>query len=133
MRLRYFKSKLVCVSLVFVILLQSCAVYQKNPVSIEDAVTSNNKVLVITNNDTKLKLKRIELIEGKYYGISEDEDRNITRIPLNESDMKTIRILNKSASTWGTVGIVAGSLLVIIGIIGYYEMENMDLGVDWGE
>jgi hypothetical protein len=121
------------VSLVFVILLQSCAVYQKNPVSIEDAVTSNNKVLVITNNDTKLKLKRIELIEGKYYGISEDEDRNITRIPLNESDMKTIRILNKSASTWGTVGIVAGSLLVIIGIIGYYEMENMDLGVDWGE
>lgn len=133
MRLRYFKSKLVCVFLVFVILLQSCAVYQKNPVSIEDAVTSNNKVLVITNNDTKLKLKRIELIEGKYYGISEDEDRNITRIPLNESDMKTIRILNKSASTWGTVGIVAGSLLVIIGIIGYYEMENMDLGVDWGE
>ena len=133
MRLRNFKSKLVCVSLVFVILLQSCAVYQKNPVSIEDAVTSNNKVLVITNNDTKLKLKRIELIEGKYYGISEDEDRNITRVPLNESDMKTIRILNKSASTWGTIGIVAGTILVIVGIIGYYEMENMDLGINWGE
>lgn len=133
MRLRYFKSKLVCVSLVFVILLQSCSVYQKTPVPIEDAATSNNKVLVITNNDTKLKLKKIELIDGKYYGISEDKDRKITRIPLNESDMKTIRILNKSASTWGTIGIVAGSLLVIIGIIGYYEMENMDLGVDWGE
>ena len=133
MRLRNFKSKLVCVSLVFVILLQSCAVYQKNPFSIEDAVTSNNKVLVITNNDTKLKLKRIELIEGKYYGISEDEDRNITRVPLNESDMKTIRILNKSASTWGTIGIVAGTILVIVGIIGYYEMENMDLGINWGE
>lgn len=133
MRIRYFKSKLVCVSLVFVILLQSCAVYQKTPVSIENAVTSNNKVLVITNNDTKLKLKKIELIDGKYYGISEDEDRKIIKTPLNESDIKTIRVLNKSASTWGTIGIVAGTILVIVGIIGYYEMENMDLGVDWGE
>ncbi len=133
MRLRYFKSKLVSVFLIFVLLLQSCAAYHKTPVSIEEAVTSNNKVLVITNNDTKIKLKKIELIDGKYYGISEDEDRKIIKIPLNESDIKAIRVLDKSASTWGTVGIVAGSLLVLFGIIGYAAMENMDLGVDWGE
>lgn len=133
MRLRYFKSKLVCVLLIFVVLLQSCAAYHKTPVSIEDAVTSNNKVLVFTNNDTKLKLKKIELIDGKYYGISEDADRKIKRIPLNESDIKAIRVLDKSASTWGTIGIVAGSLLVIIGIIGYAAMENMDLGISWEE
>jgi len=133
MRLRYFKSKLVCVLLIFVVLLQSCAAYHKTPVSIEDAVTSNNKVLVFTNNDTKLKLKKIELIDGKYYGISEDEDRKITRIPLNERDIKTIRVLDKSASTWGTIGIVAGSLLVIIGIIGYAAMDNMDLDINWEE
>lgn len=133
MLLRYFKSKLVCVFLIFVILLQSCAVYHKTPVSIEDAVTSNNKVLVIKNNDTKLKLKKIELVDGKYYGISEDEDRKIIKTPLNESDLKTIRVLDKSASTWGTIGIVAGSLLVLFGIIGYAAVENMDLGVDWGE
>ena len=133
MRLRYFKSKLVCVLLIFVVLLQSCAAYHKTPVSIEDAVTSNNKVLVFTNNDAKLKLKKIELIDGKYYGISEDADRKIKRIPLNESDIKAIRVLDKSASTWGTIGIVAGSLLVIIGIIGYAAMENMDLGISWEE
>lgn len=133
MRLRYFKSKLVSVFLIFVLLLQSCAAYHKTPVSIEEAVTSNNKVLVITNNDTKIKLKKIELIDGKYYGISEDEDRKIIKIPLNESDIKAIRVLDKSASTWGTVGIVAGSLLVLFGIIGYAAVENMDLGVDWGE
>lgn len=133
MRLRYFKSKLVCVFLIFVLLLQSCAAYHKTPVSIQDAVTSNNKVLVITNNDTKLKLKKIELIDGKYYGISEDEDRKIIKTPLNESDIKTIRVLDKSTSTWGTIGIVAGSLLVIIGIIGYAAMENMDLDINWEE
>lgn len=133
MRLRYFKSKLVSVFLIFVLLLQSCAAYHKTPVSIEEAVTSNNKVLVITNNDTKIKLKKIELIDGKYYGISEDEDRKIIKTPLNESDIKAIRVLDKSASTWGTVGIVAGSLLVLFGIIGYAAVENMDLGVDWGE
>ena len=133
MRLRYFKSKFVCVLLIFVLLLQSCASYHKSPVSIEEAVTSNNKVLVFTNNDTKLKLKKIELIDGKYYGISEDADRKIKRIPLNESDIKAIRVLDKSASTWGTIGIVAGSLLVIIGIIGYAAMDNMDLGISWEE
>lgn len=133
MRLRYFKSKLVCVFLIFVLLFQSCVAYHKTPVSIEDAVTSNNKVLVITNNDTKLKFKKIQQIDGKYYGISEDEDRKIIKTPLNESNIKTIRVLDKSASTWGTIGIVAGSLLVIVGIIGYSAMENMDLGVNWGE
>jgi hypothetical protein len=116
-----------------VLLFQSCVAYHKTPVSIEDAVTSNNKVLVITNNDTKLKFKKIQQIDGKYYGISEDEDRKIIKTPLNESNIKTIRVLDKSASTWGTIGIVAGSLLVIVGIIGYSAMENMDLGVNWGE
>lgn len=133
MRLRYFKRKCVCVFLIFVLLLQSCAAYHKTPVSIQDAVTSNNKVLVITNNDTKLKLKKIELIDGKYYGISEDEDRKITRIPLNESDIKSIRVLDKSASTWGTIGIVAGSLLIIFGIVGYVAVENMDMDISWEE
>jgi hypothetical protein len=116
-----------------VFLLQSCVAYHKTPVSIEDAVTSNNKVLIITNKDTKLKLKKIELIDGRYYGIMEDEDRKIIKTPLNESNIKTIRVLDKSASTWGTIGIVAGSLLVIVGIIGYAAVENMDLGISWEE
>jgi len=133
MRLRYFKRKCVCVFLIFVLLLQSCAVYHKTPVPIQDAVTSNNKVLVITNNDSKLKLKKIERIDGKYYGISEDEDRKIIKVPLNESDIKSIRVLDKSASTWGTIGIVTGSLLVIFGVIGYFAVENMDLDINWEE
>ncbi len=128
MCLNYVKRKCVCVFLVFVILLHSCAVYKKTPVSISEAAATNHKVLVIKTNDTKLKLKKIELIDGKYYGISEDEDRKITKIPLNESDLKAIRVLDKSGSTWVTVGIVAGSLLVLFGIIGYYEMQGIDIG-----
>ena len=133
MSLKYFKRKCVCVFLIFVLLFQSCVAYHNTPVSMEDAVTSNNKVLVITNNDTKLKFKKIELIDGRYYGIMEDEDRKIIKTPLNESNIKTIRVLDKSASTWGTIGIVAGSLLVIVGIIGYAAVENMDLGISWEE
>lgn len=133
MRHRYFKRKCICVFLIFVFLLQSCAAYHKTPVTMEDAVTSKNKVLVITNNDTKLKFKKIELIDGKYYGIIEDEDRKIIKTPLNESSIKAIRVLDKSASTWGTIGIVTGSLLVIVGIIGYAVVENMDLGISWEE
>lgn len=133
MRLTYFKRKFGCAFLALVFLLQSCAVYQKKTVSIDEAVATKNKVLILTTNDTKLKLKKIELIDGKYYGILEDEDRKIIKTPLNESDIKTIRVLDKSASTWGTIGIVAGSLIVLFGVIGYFAMENMDLDINWEE
>lgn len=113
MSLTYFKNKCVCVFLVFVFLLQSCAVYQKTPVSIEEAVTTNNKVLIIKTDDTKLKLKKIEQIDGVYYGII-DGDREIVKVPLNKSEIKTIRILDKSTSTLSTIAVVVIPLAIII-------------------
>lgn len=115
MVLKYFKSKSICVFLIFVFLLQSCAVYQKTPVSIDEAVATKNKVLIVKTDNTKLKLKRIEQIDEKYFGVLKAEG-NTVKVPLSETDVKTIQIINKSASTWGNIGIVVGSVF-IVGIV----------------
>jgi len=128
MSLTHFKSKFVCVFLVFVILLQSCAVYQKTPVSIEEAVTTKNKVLIIKTDDTKLKLKKIEQIDGVYYGII-DGDREVVKVPLNKSEIKTIRILDKSTSTLSTIVVVVVPLaLIIIFATADWGPGNLGLG-----
>jgi hypothetical protein len=131
MILKYFKSKSVCVFLIFVFLLQSCAVYQKTPVSIEEAAATKNKVIIINDNDAKLKFKKIEQIDGIYYGITK-ENGNIVKVPLTESAIKKIRVLDKSASTWGTIGIVAGSLLVVGIIIAAISLQDLgDIGMTY--
>lgn len=127
MILKYFKSKFFCIFLGFVFLLQSCAVYQKTPVSITEAAATNHKVLIIKTDDSKLKLKKIELIDGMYYGII-DEEGKIKKILLTENTIKTIRVLDETASTWGTIGIIAGSLLIMFGIIAYSEVQSIDIG-----
>jgi len=124
MILKYFKSKSVCVFLIFAFLLQSCAVYQKTPVSIEEAAATKNKVIIINDNDAKLKFKKIEQIDGIYYGITQ-ENGKIAKTPLSESEIKKIRVLDKSASTWGTIGIVAGSLLVVGIIIAAISLQDL--------
>jgi uncharacterized protein with FMN-binding domain len=125
-----FKNKSICVCLVFVLLLQSCAVYHKTPVSIADATATNNKVLVTKTDDTKLKFKKIELTDGIYYGIAEDNKGKMVKTPLKDSEIKTIRILDKSNSTVLTIGIIVVPL-VIVAVILFGDWGPGNIG--WGE
>ena len=113
----YFKKKLVCGSLIFTFLLQSCTVYQKTPVSISEARATNNKVVITKTDFTKHKFRKIEKIDGQYFGIIK-ANGNLVNVPLIESDIKSIRPLNKIASTLATVGIVSGVAIILLGIIG---------------
>jgi hypothetical protein len=63
-----------------------------------------------------------------YYGFI-DEDRGIVKIPLNESTIKTIRIIDKSASTLLSTGIVVIPLAIIITLVtANWGPGNLDLG-----
>jgi len=95
------------VFLIFIFLLQSCTVYQKTPASISEAKTTNHKVMITKTNFTKHKFRKIEEIDGQYFGIIE-VNGNLVKVPIAESDIKTIQIINRTASTWGTIGIVVG-------------------------
>lgn len=116
MRLKYFKTKIVPIGLVILLLLQSCTVYKKTPVTIEEAAKSNLKVVVERTNKEKLKLKRIENLDGNYLGIKKMNGKTVT-IQLDEKDIQSIRVLDKSKSNVATVFLVLGSAVLITAVI----------------
>ncbi|HSN49468.1 MAG TPA: hypothetical protein VLR29_11970 [Flavobacterium sp.] len=113
----YLKKKVVCGSLIFAFLMQSCNVYQKTPVSIPEAAIANRKVVITKTDNTKQKFRKIEQIDGRYFGIIK-ANGNLVNVPIVESEIKSIRPLNKRASTLGTFGIFSGVVLVVLSIIG---------------
>lgn len=130
MRLKNLKSKTVCFLLVIALILQSCSVYKKTPVTLDEAVTADRKVLVIKVDNTKLKFIRIEQIDGIYYGRIKTRG-GIEKIPLTENDLKTIRVLDKTATTIGNVAIVVGSLGIVLLVVAAIELAS--LGDGWGD
>lgn len=116
MRLKYLKTKIVSIGLVILLLLQSCAVYKKTPVTIEEAAKSNLKVVVERTNKEKLKLKRIENVDGNYLGIKKMNGKTVS-IQLYEKDIQSIRVLDKSKSNVATVFLILGSAVLITAVI----------------
>lgn len=128
MKLKKIKTKTVCFLLVITLIFQSCGVYKKTSVTLDEAVTADRKVLVIKTDNAKLKFIRIEQIDGMYYGHLKTKGK-IEKIPLTESDLKTIRVLDKTATTIGNVAIVVGSLGVVFLVVAAIELSNW--GDDW--
>ena len=130
MKLKNLKTKTVCFLLIIALIFQSCGVYKKTSVTLDEAVNADRKVLVVKKDNTKLKFIRIEQIDGMYYGHLKTKGE-IEKIPLTESDLKTIRVLDKTLTTIGNVAIVVGSLGVIFLVIAAIELSNWD--DDWGD
>lgn len=130
MTLPNLKNKTVCFLLVISFILQSCAVYKKTPVALNEAANADRKVLVVKTDNTKLKFKKIEDIDGIYYGHIRTRG-GIEKMPLTESDLQTIRVLDKTATTVGNVAIVVGSLGAVLLVVAAIELADF-WGDDWG-
>ena len=98
--------------LVLMLMLQSCTVYQKTAVTLDEAAASSRKTLITKTDGAKLKVKRVEKRDGTFYGIAKVEGKT-EKITLVENEIKTVRVLNKTATTFGNIGIVTGSAIVI--------------------
>lgn len=129
MKINYFKSKFASLLLAFLIVLQSCVAYKKETSTLDEAAATNGKVLAVKTDDTKLKLTKIEQIDGVYYGSIKTKN-GIEKIPLTESDLKRISVFDKTASTWGNIAIIAGSLGVIFIIIIGISVQDMDINLE---
>lgn len=129
MKRKNLKTKTACFLVAIAFILQSCGVYKKTSVTLDEAVTADRKVLVVKTDYSKLKFIRIEQIGGMYYGQVENKGK-IEKIPLTESDLKTIRLLDKTATTIGNIAIVAGSLGIVLLVVAAIELSNW--GDDWG-
>lgn len=97
-------------------MLQSCNIYHRSRVTLDEAVARDSKALIIGNNDSRTEVKRIEKIDGTYQAIKYVKGENIT-VTLSESEIKYIRLLNKPGTIWHNIGLAAAAL-AILGLIG---------------
>lgn len=96
------------------LLLQSCGIYYKNPISLEEAVRHEGKVKILTVEGKKTKYKKIIQKEGQFFG-TRLKGGKWAQIPINQDGISTIRLKNKKASTWVTilsVGVPVAALFI---------------------
>ncbi len=114
-------KKSISLSLIALLLLESCVVYQKIPIALSEA-HDRGKVKVITNTDEKLKFKKIIIEDSVYYGFDRKKLKNeygefewvdITR-QLNVDVVEAIYLKDRKKSIVRTVFLVLATPLVII-------------------
>ena len=115
--MKTIKTHLRKAAMVFaaLILFQGCTVYKSANYTLDEAVISETKAKVETNNNQTLKFKRIGLADGKYYGVKEIKGL-IVKTPLNEKYINKVRLKDKTMSTILTVAIpvvIIASVLAI--------------------
>lgn len=96
------------------LLLQSCGVYYKNTISLDEAARQNGKVIILTVQGKKIKYKQIIQTDGQFYG-TKLKGGKLTQIPINQDDISSVRLKNKKASTWVTilsVGVPVAALVI---------------------
>lgn len=116
--------KSLAIIIAFSITLSSCSVYYKKEVSFNEAYLSKKPAKLVTNENKKVHLKKIILKESTYYGVYWHEGKEIT-FPLSNETHKSLRIKNRTASTFINVG---SSILTlgIVGIVIFYTSND-----DW--
>ena len=117
--------------LTFLILLQGCVIYKKNPSTIDEAVKANTNVRIETKDDKTIKFKRIEFENEQYFGINNalkfynetgmsglvkrKKKMEIIKTLIELNDVQEIKIKDKTMST---VVPIAAPLVIIGGVIG---------------
>lgn len=118
----------------FLILLQSCTVYHKYTSTVDEAITSNNKIKVeVSDEEFPYKFKSIKVFDNEHYGLAKiksdtykrlrdrkkiDFDKNFRYVQLNQDELGSIHLKNKGASIALSIGIplvVLGGTAAIIG------------------
>ncbi len=127
MRITTLNNRFICLLLVFSLTLQSCVIYKKEPISIEDAVIKNKKTLIINSDKTKHKYLRIIQIDGQYYGETKKGSK-YKKVLLTENEIKSIHPMDKTASTIGNIVIVLVTLggVILISTLNFAPDFNID-------
>jgi uncharacterized membrane protein len=122
--------KAIALFFVLLLLFQSCVVYHKTPTSLEKASQESIKAKVTTTNQQTYKYKYITYEDGQFYGVKK-KSGELIKTPVSEEDTLKVVLKNKSASTWGTVSLIATPVMafIIILIASVNSLEN-DYGVD---
>ena len=96
--------KILIILLLF-IGLSSCTTYYKSSVTLEQAANEKSKVKVETTSNKVMKYQQVVNENGTFYGVKTNDDKQ----PLNESEIKSVQLHDKTGST-------GDSILAAIGI-----------------
>ncbi|HZW63045.1 MAG TPA: hypothetical protein VFF15_05285 [Flavobacteriaceae bacterium] len=97
------------------ILFQSCKVYHKDTVTLEQAAKDGRRAKIETTTSKKYVFKTISYENDTYYGINKIKGKTV-KIPLEKTKMESVRLENKSLSTVLTLGLfvaVVGAVVLI--------------------
>jgi len=112
-----FKKHLwFCYLLTISVLFGSCHVYQKVPVTLEEASVSGNRVKIITADNRKHYYKSIEKTDSLYYGL-EESGLDLIRKPIQKAEIKKIQVIDKSKSRLVSIAGVTVSVGLLVGLI----------------
>lgn len=132
--------RFLAITIAMSILFQCCKVYHKQSVTINEAVSSEQKVKVVLLNNEKYAFCKLIYKQEQLYGITKINstaatsldtlmvgctlDGKIAKIKLSENSIKEIHLYNKALSR----AISIAGPIVIVGIIIGVSMSNMSLG-----
>lgn len=131
--------KTVSYLLVFLLLLQSCSVYNI-PSTVEAAVVADKKVKITTTDNQKYKFKRLEKKNDRLIGITGLESTTANKLAgtpaqingknleldLSGLDIEEVELRNRSQSTAYTVVTIIGTLAVAFLAVFYISFATSD-------
>jgi hypothetical protein len=136
--------RFLAIVIAMLILFQSCKVYHKQNVTINEAVSSEKKVKVHLSNNKKYAFCKLIYKQGQLYGITKINtaaatsldtlmvgctvDGKVAKIKLNENTIKEIHLYNKTISRIISIAGPIVIVVVIVGVIIGTSMNNMSLG-----
>ncbi|AOW21638.1 hypothetical protein [Urechidicola croceus] len=109
-----------------VIMIQSCRVYHKETVTLDEAIQKQKRVKIITNDDQKYKFKKVVFEDGLFYGVSMKKGKEV-KTQLKVEELKKVRLHNKKMSI--IYGILT-PIVVIFGVlyIGFSNWKGPNIG-----
>lgn len=102
--------------LMSIVLLQSCVVYHKTPVSLEEAADQKVKTKIILKDKNVEKFKYITKEESQYYGTRLTGEGTLN-ISIDSAKVSEVRIKNKTASVIVTVVPLAAVTALLIAVL----------------
>ena len=116
------RLKIIAWFLATLILFQSCVVYHKTPMTLQEASKERLRTKVKTSYHKDYKFSYIIVEDGVYYGVT-DKFNMVNKTPLYEDKVLEIVQENKSASAWTSLATFVGVpvLVISIGVIAMAE------------
>lgn len=135
-RFTYKYLRPIALFLTIVFLFQCCMVYDKRPVSVDQAVNIDHKkgksIKIDMFGNKKYVFDSIYYKNGELYGLSsKSTKKNIIELRIDEGKIIRIRLYNPAKSTAGTVFMVLGTLVLLPIILISIVCANGKCSMGW--